>query len=108
MPDFRFQLMEVLVGNREADAVLAQFRKCIDEREGREALELIDVDEKVTPCVGTGASARLNAASPTAVTRRPPRRDEPSSPNRPLARLTRSIRMPSGQLRLVLPHEHQG
>jgi len=35
MADIRFELVQVLVGNREADAVFAQLRKHIDERERR-------------------------------------------------------------------------
>src|SRR5215471_2759667 len=45
--DLRFELMEVLVGDREANPVLTQFRKHVDECERCEALELIDVDEEV-------------------------------------------------------------
>ena len=49
MSDLRFELVEILVRDGEADAVLPKFREHIDQRKRREALKLIDVDEEISP-----------------------------------------------------------
>ena len=65
-----FELMQVLVRNREADSVLAQLREHACQGQGGEALELVDVDEEFRRCA-SGISARVSAARPIAVTSGP-------------------------------------
>src|SRR5215470_3163514 len=45
--DLRFELMQILMSDREANPVLAQLRKHVDECKRREALEFVDVDEEI-------------------------------------------------------------
>jgi len=44
-------LVDVLVGESEAETVLASFGKNFDKRGGGKVLELVDVEEEVTPVV---------------------------------------------------------
>src|ERR1051326_5520346 len=43
------ELVQVLMGDGKADPVLAKFREHICHSEGSEVLELVDVDEEVSP-----------------------------------------------------------
>jgi hypothetical protein len=46
--EIRFKLVQVLVGNGKADAILTQFKEHVYERQCREALDLINVHEEIT------------------------------------------------------------
>src|SRR6266478_2846396 len=54
MADVRLELVQVLVGQGEANSVLAKFRQHICQGQGGEALELIDVDEERATLRGRG------------------------------------------------------
>ena len=58
MPNVGLQLMQVLVREHHADAELAELRKHVGDRQRREVLELVDVDEE-RPALFSGMSARL-------------------------------------------------
>ena len=91
-------LRQVLVGDREAQAVLAGLGEDRGERFGGEVLELIDVQEEVAAVGFSGTSARLMAASCRPVTSKEPSSVDASSPMRPLLRLTSRI-LPSSMTR---------
>ena len=48
--DIRFELMEMLIGENEANAEFAQFRDGVRKRKRRETLKLIDVEEEGATC----------------------------------------------------------
>jgi hypothetical protein len=59
MANVGLKLVEILVGQREPDAVLAQLGEHVRQGEGGKALEFVDVDEKVPTVIGRGVRAAI-------------------------------------------------
>ncbi|MGY3443240.1 hypothetical protein ACVW17_003241 [Bradyrhizobium sp. USDA 4473] len=51
--------MQVLMGDRKPNPILAQFREHVRERERREALKFVDVYEELSPTSRRTISARV-------------------------------------------------
>src|SRR5690348_15596268 len=53
----RLELVQILMGHGEADAILAKFREHVCQGQGSKTLEFVDIDEEVSAfgrwCVGS-------------------------------------------------------
>ena len=59
MPDFRRQLMQILVRNHKSDAVLSVIREHVGERQCSKALKFVDMDEEVASLFRRSVYARV-------------------------------------------------